>query len=225
VSCSVCSHEHVREIDMELTRGVGVRNVAKRWGLSKSSVHRHAETHISEKLAKTAEIERQADGESLMGEIRDLKARAEAILNTAETAKDLKTALSAIGQIKGVLELTAKIAEIVLHERALREQSAKRTRRESTSASEDMDRPRRRRADPTDAEPTPARTRTSSAPAGTEGCRTSAFDERRGIRRVGPVPVKRDTKRDAMGRNQPHAESVSEWMKRTLLEAEAADGD
>ncbi|MCX7030420.1 MAG: hypothetical protein NTU62_09915 [Spirochaetes bacterium] len=123
--CTVCEHASRREIDAELLRGVGVRDVAARWSLTKSSVHRHRAQHIAAEIAARADLAKQADGDSLMAEISEHKGRATAILDGAEKAKDPRTALAAVREIRGVLELTSKIAEIVLHARNLREQAEK----------------------------------------------------------------------------------------------------
>jgi hypothetical protein len=58
-------------------------------------------------MAQAAEEVAQAD--TLLGQVRDLQSRALAILGKAEEAGDLRTALGAIREARGNLELLAKL--------------------------------------------------------------------------------------------------------------------
>jgi len=45
-SCSICTHSQLKEINQDLINGVPIRKVAKIFGVSKSSLHRHQLEHI-----------------------------------------------------------------------------------------------------------------------------------------------------------------------------------
>jgi len=60
-------------------------------------------------LIKAQEAGEVARADNLLGQVRDLQARALAILSQAEAAGDLKTALHAIREARGTLELLAKM--------------------------------------------------------------------------------------------------------------------
>ena len=55
--CSICTHSQVEEINQDLINGVPIRNVAKKYGVSKSSLHRHQLDHIGTK-SETGQAEK-----------------------------------------------------------------------------------------------------------------------------------------------------------------------
>ena len=86
------------------------RHIAKRTGTSTAALHRHKKDHIPLSLRRAQDAEEVAHADSLLDQIQELQARAMGILEQAERAGDLRTALAAIGQARGVLELQAKVA-------------------------------------------------------------------------------------------------------------------
>jgi hypothetical protein len=59
---------------------------------------------------KAREVEEVAQADDLLDQVRDLQAHALDILERAEKAGDLRTALAAISQARGNLELLGKLA-------------------------------------------------------------------------------------------------------------------
>ena len=55
--CSICTHAQVEEINQDLINGVPIRKVAKKYGVSKSSLHRHQLDHIGTK-SETGQAEK-----------------------------------------------------------------------------------------------------------------------------------------------------------------------
>jgi hypothetical protein len=108
-SCTVCTHEARKEIDRALVAGEPFRNIAERFGTSAAALHRHKADHLPVKLTKAREAEEVAQADDLLSQVRDLHARALAILDKAEAAGELRTALSAIREARGNLELLAKL--------------------------------------------------------------------------------------------------------------------
>ena len=72
-------------------------------------MQRHKKEHIPLSLRKAQDAEEIAQADTLLDQIRELQARAMSILSQAERAGDLRIALAAIGQARGVLELQAKL--------------------------------------------------------------------------------------------------------------------
>ena len=107
--CTVCTHPEREAIDQALVAGASYRDIAERFSLSAPSVHRHASRHLPGALIKAQEVGEVARADNLLGQVRDLQARALAILSQAEAAGDLKTALHAIREARGTLELLAKM--------------------------------------------------------------------------------------------------------------------
>ena len=108
--CTVCSHPEVEAIDQALVSGEPYRSVANRYeSLSQASVQRHQENHIPATLAKAKDAGEVAHADNLLDQVGDLQRRALAILGKAEEAGELRTALSAIREARGNLELLAKL--------------------------------------------------------------------------------------------------------------------
>jgi hypothetical protein len=108
-SCTVCTHEARAEIDRALVAGETFRHIAARFDTSTGALQRHKADHLPVKLAKAQEAEEVAQADDLLGQVRDLQGRALAILGKAEEAGELRTALSAIREARGNLELLAKL--------------------------------------------------------------------------------------------------------------------
>ena len=108
--CTVCGHHKRHSIDEALVRGAPYRSVAKRFELSESAVYRHKTEHLPTHLLKAREVEEAARADDLLEQVRDLQTHALDILERAEKAGDLRTALAAISQARGNLELLGKLA-------------------------------------------------------------------------------------------------------------------
>jgi transposase-like protein len=108
--CTVCDHRERHSIDQMLVSGAPYRSVAKRFGLSESAVYRHKTEHLPAHLLKAREVEEVAQADDLLDQVRSLQTDALDILNRAEKAGDLRTALAAISQARGNLELLGKLA-------------------------------------------------------------------------------------------------------------------
>jgi hypothetical protein len=115
--CLVCAHQDARNIDIALLAGDGVRSVARRYGLDKSTVSRHMRLHLKPRLtaaetAAPARIQRMENHQAhldVMRAMRDLHARTLALLDKAESSGDLSTALRAVREARGNLELLGRL--------------------------------------------------------------------------------------------------------------------
>ncbi len=108
--CTVCDHPESHGIDDALVTGAPYRSVARRFELSESAVYRHKTEHLPAHLLKAREVEEVAQADHLLEQVRNLQAHALNILERAEKAGDLRTALAAIYQARGNLELLGKLA-------------------------------------------------------------------------------------------------------------------
>jgi transposase-like protein len=108
--CTVCDHLEQQSIDEALVSGAPYRSVAKRFGLSESAVYRHKSEHLPARLLKARKVEEAASADDLLDQVRYLQSHALDILERAEKAGDLRTALAAISQARGNLELLGKLA-------------------------------------------------------------------------------------------------------------------
>jgi hypothetical protein len=108
--CTVCDHPESHSIDEALVSGAPYRTVAKRFVLSESAVYRHKIEHLPSHLLKAKEVEEAARADDLLEQVRNLQGHALDILERAEKAGDLRTALAAISQARDNLELLGKLA-------------------------------------------------------------------------------------------------------------------
>ncbi len=106
--CAICKYSKKQEIDKLLVRGEPYRSIAKQFSLSESAVYRH-KGHISEKLVKAKDAQEIAKADGLLCQVRDIQVRTLNILTEAEQSKNWKTALLAIRESRGNLELLAKL--------------------------------------------------------------------------------------------------------------------
>ena len=71
---------------------------------------RHRDRHLPVTIAHAKGVREAEMGESLLEQARSLHARALGILERAEAAGQLETALKAIREVRGILELLAKLS-------------------------------------------------------------------------------------------------------------------
>jgi len=113
-TCTVCQHPERELIDGALVNGqASYRGIAGQYGLTKSSVERHAAEHLPQALAKAQEAGEMARADDLLAQARSLQARALSILDAAEASGALVVALSAIREVRGVIELLARLLATV----------------------------------------------------------------------------------------------------------------
>ncbi len=108
-TCTICTHDQRNAINAALVRNEPLRDIAGRYGTSKSSLERHKAEHLPAKLAKAHEANEVAHARTLLDEVRALRGKAVGILLTAERAGDLRTALLAIREARSCIELLAEM--------------------------------------------------------------------------------------------------------------------
>jgi hypothetical protein len=108
-SCTVCEHPEREAIDRALVGDSSNLSLSSLFGVSESAVRRHKANHLPAKLVMAQAAEEVAQADDLLEQVRDLQAKALGILSKAEEAGELRTALSAIREARGNLELLAKL--------------------------------------------------------------------------------------------------------------------
>jgi hypothetical protein len=96
-------------MDEALVGGASNRSVASLYDVSEAAVRRHKANHLPAKLVMAHAAEEVAQADTLLEQVRDLQERALDILDKAEEAGELRTALGAIREARGNLELLAKL--------------------------------------------------------------------------------------------------------------------
>jgi hypothetical protein len=108
-SGTVCEHPEREEIDRALVGDTSNRLVASLYGVSEVAARRHKTNHLPAKLVMAQANEEVAQADDLLTQMRDLQRRALDILDKAEADGELRTALSAMREARGNLELLAKL--------------------------------------------------------------------------------------------------------------------
>lgn len=109
MTCRVCRHPQRTEMERRLLEGASYREIALQFGVSHMALHRHRAHHLPAHLARAHQAAQAAQADDLLAQARHLQAKALAILDRAERAGDLRTALAAIAQARGTLELLARL--------------------------------------------------------------------------------------------------------------------
>jgi predicted DNA-binding protein YlxM (UPF0122 family) len=108
--CSICTHPQRAEIDQAILTGTPLRNIAERYSVSTTALHRHKKNgHIEQQLVKAEEAKEIATADQLLADLVSAKERLESLGQSAETAGDLKAAIAAVRESVRIIEITAKM--------------------------------------------------------------------------------------------------------------------
>lgn len=113
-TCTICSHPERDAIDAALLAGEACTQIAARYStneqkIGRMALQRHKADHIPAAMAEAHGAAAVASADTLLDQVRDLQRKTLKLLAQAERAGDLRTAVSAIGQARGNLELLAKL--------------------------------------------------------------------------------------------------------------------
>jgi len=109
-TCTVCSHPEREAIDRALVEDQSTGKLAGRYRtLDERAIRRHRSNHLPAALVRAREAEEVSRADDLLAQVRSLQDRALTILGRAEDSGDLRTALGAIREARGNLELLAKL--------------------------------------------------------------------------------------------------------------------
>ena len=106
--CSACGDSRRPELDAALARGDSLRDMAGRFGTSKSALARHR-PHIQKALVKAVERRQENQGESLLAKVERLEADARRLGEAAEASGDVRAAL---GAVKAALDVVTLMREM-----------------------------------------------------------------------------------------------------------------
>ena len=110
--CKICQHPDRNKIDLDIVNKNGsLRTISTRYNVPIGSLKRHKESgHVIKKLAKAAASKEVAQAGTLLEQVTSLSERALSILSQAEGTGDLRTACSAIREVRSTLELLLKVS-------------------------------------------------------------------------------------------------------------------
>lgn len=110
-TCTVCRHSDSHTLDALLAEGhMPLRDLAATYSLSPSALQRHKIQHIPAAISQVVQAREITRADSLFDHVRGLQTRSAAILEKAEGSGDLRAALAALRELRGILELLARLA-------------------------------------------------------------------------------------------------------------------
>jgi hypothetical protein len=106
--CTVCAHAEAAMINKQLLVQVPLRTLSEAYEVTVASLQRH-QKHIPAQLVRAQEAREVAAADVLIGRVADLNIKAEDVYKRALKADNLSVAIGAIRELRGILELYAKI--------------------------------------------------------------------------------------------------------------------
>jgi hypothetical protein len=107
--CTACRHPDRAVLDVQLVQGrQPIRAIATRFGISRSATQRHFEAHITKALGRAAARKDASRERSLDDLVDELDADARRIQAAAEKESDYRTAVMALKERRGIVELRAR---------------------------------------------------------------------------------------------------------------------
>lgn len=110
-SCTVCDHLEAHSVNVDLVSRRPYRAISRQFGLSKDALRRHSQEHIPELLVQAKKAVDVAEADDLLDRVEALQSRTLAILEAAEGSGEHKTALAAIREARGNLELAGRLTK------------------------------------------------------------------------------------------------------------------
>lgn len=107
--CKVCSHPDRAAIEAAITGGLSNTQAGIRWGMSKDSVRRHKDAHLSPALRAVAAGRESAGAVKALDRLEALYAKASRVLDAAEAEGKASLSLAAIRELRGIVELLARV--------------------------------------------------------------------------------------------------------------------
>ena len=106
--CTICVHSDRVAIDKSLVAGQSFAAIAALYRVSEDAVSRHR-VHIPAAMAKAQEAKEAAQGEDLLEQVKAFRNKALALMQKAESAGDLKTAIAGLREARACLELLLEV--------------------------------------------------------------------------------------------------------------------
>jgi hypothetical protein len=107
--CTICSHDQRQAIDLALVQGAAFRPTAAQYGVSDRALRRHYAACTPTTLVQAQGARDVANANDLLAEAQALHSKALELLQRAEQAGELRTALLGVREARACLELLAEL--------------------------------------------------------------------------------------------------------------------
>jgi hypothetical protein len=108
-TCTVCTRAERAEIDAALLDGQPFRDIAGRFGTSRSALLRHKKADLPATLVKAKQAQEEVRAETLFERLRAVNRETVEILREARESSSPSIALAAINRVERQLELEARL--------------------------------------------------------------------------------------------------------------------
>jgi len=100
-------------VNVALVSRESYRSIADRYGLSETSLKRHAQEHIPQLLAKAKDAVEREEARDLEDALRGEMADIQRLKSLAEEGEDYRTALTACDKALKAVELQARVMQVI----------------------------------------------------------------------------------------------------------------
>jgi transposase-like protein len=107
--CTVCAHPERQAVDTALVAGGAYRDIAGRYGLSKSAVERHQAEHLPAALVRGEAAREEARALDVLQQLKFINGAALSVLRDARAAGEGELVLKAVDRVMKQVELQAKL--------------------------------------------------------------------------------------------------------------------
>jgi hypothetical protein len=107
-SCTICRQRDRPAIDAALIENEPLRNIAKQYGVTSTSLHRHRQ-HLPRHLLNAKQAQEATESTSLLDRVEKLIHRLDRIATRAEKDRAWSSAAGAIRETRGCLTLLARM--------------------------------------------------------------------------------------------------------------------
>ena len=102
-TCLACASSNRVEIDKALANGTSLRDIAGRWGVSRSALDRH-KSHVALTITKVQEKREEKLGESPLDQIQRVQRKLWEVLAKMEAQEDHRGSVVALRKIRECME-------------------------------------------------------------------------------------------------------------------------
>ena len=108
-TCTICTHLERPAIEGALVSGTSLREIAGRWSVTKSALHRHKQDHLASHLVKAKEQESIDQAIDVVRQLKAINVACLEILQKSRAEGKPSISLGAVDRIHRQLELQAKL--------------------------------------------------------------------------------------------------------------------
>ncbi len=108
-TCTICSHAQRQAIDTALIAHDSLRDIAGRYGVSKSAVERHKDDHLPARMVKAHERHDVRQAIDIVQQLKAVNTACWQVLSDARASRDGELVLKASDRIAKHIELQAKL--------------------------------------------------------------------------------------------------------------------